>query len=205
MFFIFLDFTTYRFLPTKCVAYIFCWNCCSTFTYWFIQFMRQYLQFILSIWRYCLKVSKRKAFKTLFIDHFISSVSMLYFTLVGALKLPKRASFTAPRLINFHTDNFEISWIYILLHSSVPPVVHYHATATTRMADTAVWLSAKRYKQLPLILFTHRRNRVHVKRGFARKCRRKFRSKFPGNTVPNTTRVQELINPFLAEARLNTI
>jgi hypothetical protein len=34
----------------------------------------------------------------------------------------------------------------------------------------------------------------YVKCASARKCRRKFRRKFPGITVPNTTGIRELIN-----------
>lgn len=165
MFFIFLDFTSYRFLPTKCVALYFLLKLLFHI-YILIYSVYETISAIhplnLTLLFNGLQRGKRlRLYLLIIIFVLFLPFSMLYFTQVGVLKLPKRASFTAPRLMYFHTDNFEISWIYtrILLHSSVPPVVHYHATATTRMPDTAVWLSAKRYKQLPLILFTHRRNR----------------------------------------------
>jgi hypothetical protein len=34
----------------------------------------------------------------------------------------------------------------------------------------------------------------YVKCGFARKCRRKFRGKFPGTAVPSTIGIHELLN-----------
>jgi hypothetical protein len=42
----------------------------------------------------------------------------------------------------------------------------------------------------------------YVKCGFARKCRRKFRHKFPGITVPRTTGIHELINKVRATGSL---